>query len=181
MSTQAHLEKLKNLIEVVEHCGGNFLEEGLVQDALGDKTIADLRAGEIEKARDLYLATAFVFSVDRGRYGKLIEDLANNFVQGTNKYPKTLEDAYNILMYWKYDSRGNGRNVGIETEGVAFAQDGERRPRDMSEIECFICHKKGHIATNCPNKRKKGSENVNLQTTKMRKIMRMEKNMSIYR
>jgi hypothetical protein len=115
MSTQAHLEKFKNLIEVVEHCGGSFLEEGLVQDALGDKTIADLTAGEIEKARDLYLATAFVLSADRGRYGKLIEDLENNFVQGTNKYPKTLEDAYNILMYWKYDSRGNGRNVGIET------------------------------------------------------------------
>jgi hypothetical protein len=36
----------------------------------------------------------------------------------------------------------------------------------MSEVECYICHKKGHIATNCPNKKKKGSENVNLQTTK---------------
>jgi Reverse transcriptase (RNA-dependent DNA polymerase) len=165
-NTQTYLEKFKNLVEVVEHCGGSFLESGMAEVVLGDRRAADMNTDDMKKARELYLATAFILASDRSRYSKLIEDLENNYIQGVNRYPTTLEDAYNVLMYWKHDTKANGRSVGIETEGVAFVQDGERRAKDMADVECYACHKKGHIATNCPNKKKKENESANNQTNK---------------
>ena len=38
-------------------------------------------------------AIAFLLGCDRARYGKLIEDLKNDFLQGRNKYPMTVVAA----------------------------------------------------------------------------------------
>ncbi len=61
---------------------------GLVEKALASKQVtiktASREQTETSKnfARELYLACAFLLGADCNRYGKLIEDQEDNYVQG---------------------------------------------------------------------------------------------------
>ena len=66
-----------------------------------------------------YLALAFLMGSDRNRYGRLLEKLENDFTAGNDSYPKTLTDAYNMLLEWKNDPRLLIRMAG--NDGISFA------------------------------------------------------------
>jgi Zinc knuckle len=117
----------------------------------------------MEKARDHYLGFVFVMAADKGRYGKILEEMENSYIQGVNKYPKTLNEAHTLLTYCK-NAPMNNKGVGNDSDGVAFTQSGERRRgRVLSNITCYTCGKKGHISTHCPNKGNEENGNVNAQ------------------
>ncbi len=46
------------------------------------------------------MVISFLKGCDRGRYGKLLEDLENEYVQGRNKYPSSVSGAYNMVLHW---------------------------------------------------------------------------------
>ena len=50
------------------------------------------------------LAVALILCADRMRFGKLVEDMENNFLQDNNKYPTTVIGAHHLLANWKHDS-----------------------------------------------------------------------------
>ncbi len=81
------------------------MEKALVSKDLTMQT-ASSKEIEISKsfARDAYLACAFLLGSDCNRDGKLIEDLENDFIQGQDRYPKTVTSAYNSLVHWKQNS-----------------------------------------------------------------------------
>ena len=56
---------------------------------------------------------------DRRRFGRLLENLENDFTAGNDNYPKTLTDAYNMLLEWKDDPRLLMRMAG--NDGISFA------------------------------------------------------------
>eukprot|EP00978_Attheya_sp_CCMP212_P035385 scaffold153719_cov54-Attheya_sp.AAC.1 len=106
----------------------------------------------------MYLATAFFLGADKIRFGRLIEDTENDFLQGTNKYPKTLQAAYNLLSNYRLESR---RSVGLTpySDGVSFNTNGDEggdaeAPKEpnvalatsgfkpVSKVTCFRCGKK---------------------------------------
>jgi hypothetical protein len=65
-------------------------------------TMSEAEKEEVEKeAQGRYLAVAFVLGADRLRYGRLIENLENDYLQGQNNYPTTVTAAYNLLTNWK--------------------------------------------------------------------------------
>ena len=43
----------------------------------------------VGEAQSRYLAVGFVLGADRSRYGRLIENLENDYLQGQNNYPTT--------------------------------------------------------------------------------------------
>jgi hypothetical protein len=122
---QSYLEKFKNQVDVIEHCGGSVVDEDMVADMLPenvdrfDATRDQITAARKE-AKEQYLAVAFLLSSDRNRYGKLIEDLENDYTQGGCKYPVTMTESYNLLMHWKQDPKNVMRMVGATSDGVAF-------------------------------------------------------------
>ena len=63
---------------------------------------------------------------DRSRFGKIIEDLENSHLLGDDVYPKTINDAYNLLCHWKQDVRNNTR-----------ISDGAITPASVTEL-CLI-------------------------------------------
>jgi hypothetical protein len=83
-------------------------------------TAGQLLAAE-KYTKEQYLACAFLMGSDRHQYGKLIEDLETEFTQRRANYPKTLVDAYNLLVYWKQDPWNLMRELGTNNDGVAFA------------------------------------------------------------
>ena len=101
MTLTMYLDTFQNLVDVIEHTGGIIgLEPGIMK-AFNLKYGRDanklLTAAEKAVTKDNYLAIAFILGADRNRYGKLVEDLENAFLQGRNDYPDTLSGAFNLL------------------------------------------------------------------------------------
>lgn len=183
MSCQVYLERFRNHVQVIEHCGGAVVDLMMVIKMLPDgiefdnATLEDMLNAQ-EDAKEKHLGTAFIVHADRSRYGKLIEDLENTYVQGIDRYPESLDKAYTLLMFWKHDPRNTARMLGSSSDGIAFAQsdsddgtvfaqsgapnDYNKPVKDLSHITCFSCNKKGHYASKCP-KSKETQGAVHLQ------------------
>lgn len=112
-------------------------------------------------------------------YAKLMPSIREQFYFKINVYPKTLNDASNLLVFHykevkltnnesdkKYRNRSNtSRNNenmedGSESEngdvnGLQYAHDGEvvsgRDGLVYENIKCFVYNKKGHYTDQCPN------------------------------
>ena len=172
-TTQAYLETFQNTVDVVEHSGGQLgLDPGTIKAILEEKNLNldDMDDNEIKslhkEAQEKYLAVAFVLGADRARYGRLIEDLENSYLQGQNNYPTTVTAAYHLLTNWKQDPRNIVRNVGPIGDGVSFtnvddcsgqgpeavftnAGEHKGKTRNKSHITCHKCGKQGHYANEC--------------------------------
>lgn len=118
------------------------------------------------------MAVAFLLSADRSWYGKLIEELMNDFLKGSNNYPESIVGAYCLLNNWWQDSRNAVKVVG-DAEGVTFlndkdtdAEEQEQEPRQdnwKKRRRCRICGKCLHLAYECPSK---GKEDENSAPSK---------------
>jgi hypothetical protein len=135
MTCQAYLKKFQNSVEVIEHCGGDLgIDTRLIDatfttanPALTRDTATPTTLKTVEKyAREQYLACTLVLGSDGKRYGKLLENLKNEFTQKTDKCPKTITDAFSLLLNWKQDPRNLLQFVGASSDGIAFTNVGER-------------------------------------------------------
>jgi hypothetical protein len=94
MTCQAYMEKFQNTVDVLDHCGvaaGNM--PGLVHMMLEEENInsdlatKDKIATALQEAQERYLTVAFLIGADRARYGKLLENMENDYAQGVDQYP----------------------------------------------------------------------------------------------
>jgi hypothetical protein len=81
------------------------------------------------------LATAFIEKADPARFESLRWDLHNTYLLGSDYYPKTVHDAFQLLTAW----------IATEPEDRA---DGRRRRR--AGVLCFRCRQRGHCHNVCP-------------------------------
>jgi hypothetical protein len=70
--------------------------------------------------KERYLAVAFLRASDKVRFGKLLEDLENNYTKGGNNYPTTVTSAYNLVVNYKNYQKPATRLIN-NSEGVSFA------------------------------------------------------------
>jgi hypothetical protein len=70
-----------------------------------------------------------LYACDNSRYNILSEELENNYTKGRNHYPKTVTEAYNLIINYR-QSKPSGR-IYNDSEGVAFINvDSNSQPRD---------------------------------------------------
>jgi hypothetical protein len=62
-----------------------------------------------EQAQDRFFARILLMGYDKGRFGTLLDKLNNNYIGGTDQYPKTLEGTLRLLL--KYQGHTN-KNTG---------------------------------------------------------------------
>ena len=175
-STADYYKKFKGKVDVIEHNGGTLADIGLVEHYMKEAKVDPANATNEQKleaaakARDAAIGCTFLMAAHKARFGKLNEDLENDYTQGIkDKYPKDLMDAYTLLSNWKQDPqvhprsnnprrndrpRGGGSNAGRgseaqETTFATVATTGNEHPA----IRCYNCQQFGHYASDCTNER----------------------------
>jgi hypothetical protein len=125
MTTQAYLEAFRGTLDVIEHTGGEIRHEPGIERYVAEQNAIDYDNMDDDKEEDVkregkerYLAVAFLLGSDRSRFGRLLENLENNFLQGQNNYPATVTAAYSLLTNWKQDPRNLMRPIGPVNDGV---------------------------------------------------------------
>jgi hypothetical protein len=99
---------------------------------------------------------------DKARFGRLLENLENDYLQGHNNYPTSITAAYNLLTNWKQDPRNLICASGPVNDGVSFTNvDGKHGEQDialassgntksgrnkLAHITSRKCGKQGHFA-----------------------------------
>ena len=93
---------------------------GVIMDFANEDELAAAEAA----AREQVLVIGLLVRSDHGCYGKLLEDLENNFTQGRDNYPTSLQQVYSLLVHWKQDPHNIVRFIGGTNDGVAFTNIG---------------------------------------------------------
>ena len=106
-----------------------------------------------EQAQEMYLACAFISQADPKQYGRLKEELENDYTKGTDSYPQDMVKAYQLLNEYK---NWTPRTYTPEASGIAFSQKTtetkSRKEEWKKKATCHMCGKKGHIRPECPLK-----------------------------
>ena len=121
-----YYEQFKNQTDILSHIGtGIGDDEATMKQVLRSQGIDVDEATEAQEENaelegiQWYLALAFLMGSDRSRYGRLFEELEKDLTAGNDNYPKTLTDAYNMLLQWKDDPRLLIRMAG--NDGICLA------------------------------------------------------------
>ena len=101
---------------------------------------------------------AFILGADKQCYVGLIRDVENEYLNGANKYPKTITSAYNLLVNWKGDPNrarlGMSDGVAFTNDGVALATGGRPKPKATDATTCYNCGETGHYSYKCTKPKK---------------------------
>jgi hypothetical protein len=129
------LQNFKSLWDTVKVFGGLLgVHKGLVKGVLTmpgkardpyNVTEEELAAAE-EEVTEAVKAALLISGMDKKRYGRLKEQLANNYLLGTDQYPNTLEKASRILGNYQATKPPQFRERRSEGGGLAFIQRGTR-------------------------------------------------------
>jgi hypothetical protein len=77
------------------------------------------------------VAYGILVRVDRDRYGKLLEEIENDFLKGHDNYPKTPTKAYNLLVNYQNYVTVNKRNSSQSgLDQVTFIAEGKKQKID---------------------------------------------------
>jgi len=165
MSCHEYLQKLgfQNLVDVAVAYNGQIHDyaildivteashPGVLFQALpvADQDVMTLAAHELQ------MATMFIAQADKHHYGKLQEELENDFTCGNDGYPQTLVKAYHMINEYKNWSPRSFETT--DSNGVAFVEAAKTGGKKKAKPDtswhktatCHKCGKKGHIAPNC--------------------------------
>jgi len=172
MSCQEYFERVRNVVDVIKSLGGSLVDDMHLPDELPEVRprsgyTNEQRASAREKIQNKTIAYGILVRADRSRYGKLIEEIENDYLKGNNDYPKTPTEAYNLLVNYRsynHNKRPAGQGGGLDhvafvTEGKRQRQEGE--PKYYPHIKCFKCNQMGHYKSDCPKKGNDGNTNSN--------------------
>ena len=81
---------------------------------------------------------------DKRRYGMLVANTQNDFVMGIDKYPTTVNKAYDMLVNFVNPNKAHGNND--QDSGMSFYQDASRQKAgDNSDEKKYIGRKKRRV------------------------------------
>ena len=177
---QKYLQIFRIMVENIERYGGDFGNDNAIvtyvlerEGEVTEEEFTGLNDGVketyLKMARDQYLAISFLLGGNRTKYGQLVADLQNSYILGEDKYPKDLEEAYDMMLGYSPlvvpSSLSEQSTKDLYTSGVSFYQVKERKGANNStkqlvpgvsgkvhkNITCYVCDNVGHYANDCPS------------------------------
>ena len=140
MSCSDYLEWFCNLVNVVTTYKGQLYDPGVLtmvfnnssfDKRVGYGALTDAQKKQLyEKASELQLVTMFITQVDKHWYGKLQEELQNNYTHRNNDYPSDLVKAYHMLN--EYQHWTPTKKQDVDTNLVAFTQAEEEKKKKQN-------------------------------------------------
>jgi len=166
---QGRLETVESLLERFQSQKGVLTQVGAVigpdlgvaqQIAGVGAELAELTADHCQEALDRQDAVAFLMSADRNRYEGLLQDLENEYLKDQDNYPRSLHQAYSLLVNWKAPTYIRGTPTGAH-DGVVFTQGVQEVVPTVQtattlvntgpeKIVCRYCKESGHGVDDCP-------------------------------
>ena len=134
-SVEEYTRNFRSLWDTVEAFGGSpGIQYGLVGQELKRRGITNPSPTELADAEDVSIeqvkAAMLISGASRQRYGKLKDELANDYLLGADNYPDTLEKAARILANYQHTRAfAPYSRAGRDKTGVAFLQRGGRGGR----------------------------------------------------
>jgi len=152
--------------ESLSNFAKRFLAQAEVTEDVWGKLIPNKMKGkptaDQEEARNKFLACIFLAGVDKSRYGGAIDDLNNEFVLRSVRYPGDVPSMMALLSNRRGD-RGGNKYVDAMRDGTgdvytgSFAQYEEEMRMSFAQHKedkcCYCCGEKDHIATFCPKRK----------------------------
>ena len=157
---EEYYERFQNLVDVATAYAGQLYDHTIVlicsdklHPGIDHETLTDEQREACHvAASDLYLATMFMNQSDPRRFGKLMEDLENNYTRGNDDYPITLIKAYHLINEFKHYVP---KAVSSDSSNVAFTQKSTSKDAKQeawkATADCHHCGAIGHIRPECPN------------------------------
>ena len=136
------------------------------------KATSDQKQAAIIEGREQLMAMAHFMGADKRRFGRLQEEVENDFLKGRDDFPKTVIASMNLLSNYKMDPRNMVQVHRPANDGVAFTNVGNENGqeqgttltntgnRDKSHIKCFNCQEMGHYANQCTKTRETNQESA---------------------
>ena len=133
-TVETYGRNFRSLWETVEAFGGSpGRHEGLIEAALREKGITAATAAQRKDAEETtseaVKAALLISGADKRKFGKLKDELANDFLLGTNHYPDTYDKAIRILTNYQMTRLNMPYRASPNDVGVAFLQRGGRGGR----------------------------------------------------
>ena len=89
-------------------------------------------------------ASLMIHGASTAKYGSLVMGLDTQLSLGNDQWPKTTDAAAKFLSKHKLDSKWRDKDTTARV--ASFAQ---RAPRDLTNVTCYCCGKKGHLSPDC--------------------------------
>ena len=156
MTLERYHELFLAQVEVLNEVGITIEDEALAEEVAAENGRVEPNDEDQREARDQELAIHFIRGTNMQHKGYL-RHLRNSYLDGTDNYPRTIHEAYNILRRRVEESPA----PGFESNVVSFAQNWQRW--DLSNIRCYSCQQMGHYANTpeCPNYKPSQNQNNN--------------------
>ena len=130
MTNPDYLEKFMNLTEMAVSYEGTLHDAAVFKIALLASNLKNTLEADLEEderiiinaaAREIYLSCAFVVASNPKCYGRLVEELENDYTKGNNNDPTNIVKSYQLINEYK---SWTPRTALPEVSGVAFSQEG---------------------------------------------------------
>ena len=85
------------------------------------------------------MAVHFFLGAHIYRYGRLREEIKNNFPWDLNQWPEILQYVYDLVQTYRQDSKLQMRMVkkGKGLMSVTNKEDDAQKPKDMKKVKCL--------------------------------------------
>lgn len=123
MDNATYLRTFQSHIEAIDHLRGDFgVHHTLIIDRMiednEDTDDLDVYMEKRDEIREEVVAKYFLTKSDPKRYASLIASIQNDFISGQDKYPKTLNKAYDLLVNYVNPNKPTG--IDGQDYGMSF-------------------------------------------------------------